>query len=149
MTDRYDFNISFTRDHNSRVTCPICRDQFTTGYVDVHDAHNTPICNLCAWENADGLASMLSLSEAAHNHGEGGLPSAIREALKRREADPEQLRKFLADVRETIYPGGQVTPLRELMSNEIQSALSGDNVGHLQAVKRMLDECNFADPVPF
>ena len=59
MTDQHDFAIRQHPDYHKNAECPMCRVKFMVHYLDIFQANDQPICELCAWEKAAARAGAL------------------------------------------------------------------------------------------
>ncbi len=131
------FYIRDSRGLGVDTKCPVCGDQcYPNDYV-VFDGNHLPLCNLCAWDKAPGLASLLSLAAACHQYHQGEPPAAVWEDLKQRESDPKRLKKELQKDYDSIGPNG---PLGEFLKKELKAALNGKDVEKLKRAKLLFEE---------
>ncbi len=85
------FYIRDSRGLGVETKCPVCGDQcYPNDYV-VFDGNHLPLCNLCAWDKAPGLASLIALGVASHYHSRGSTPDDVFESLEKRKSDPKRL----------------------------------------------------------
>ncbi|MFP6731147.1 MAG: hypothetical protein VCD50_13415 [Alphaproteobacteria bacterium] len=162
-TDEYYFTVRVSRDYRHEVTCPICGEGFQAQFLDVHDVHNDPICNLCSWEKAPNLAGLLAMSAAVEEYSVGykRVPRQILEKLMQRNNDPERLTKELTAALHSLgafdrddNDAPSQSPLASVVVNEINRALENGSVESMKFAKRLLDECpecpgQLTDDIPF
>ena len=137
---------------HSPATCPICGLEFSQPYLGVYQDDDRPICDLCAWEKAPGLANLLLLDEAAEGYTSRRLPAQVREALTQRQNDPARLKNELQGVLESLDLGG-MSLLKKLVAEQITAALKCEDVKTMQQAKRLHEECGkqlaIQDDLPF
>ena len=153
MTDQRCFAIRQHPDYHHKAACPICGLEFSVRYLDIYQADNQPICDLCAWEKAPDLAGLLHLAEAIEEYERGGLPGHVGEALTQRQNDPARLKKELQGVLDSLDEHGcdYPSPLVRLVVEQITAALDGEDVEAMQQAIRLHEECpdNLMSGIPF
>ena len=148
MISQGQFYIRDTRQCGVNIECPVCGDQCTPTEIAVFDGNNVPLCDLCAWDRAPELASLLILNAAARSHSAGGIPGDIWRALEKRKSDPERLQKELKEARDVLGRcNGSI--LSELVTHEIEAALKGDDVPTKQNALKAFREMDTGDEIPF
>ena len=134
MTNLHSFSIRVGVALPVTEKCPLCGDDFEMNGVDIYDGNDVPICTPCGWEKVPELASLLSLSVAAHYHSRGGMPDGVFYVLEKRQSDPKRLKKELQKDYDSIGPNG---PLGEFLKGQLKAALDGKDVEKLKSAKRL------------
>ena len=113
----------------------------------VHNDHDIPICELCAWENAATLASLLHLNESATYPLRGNPPAWVEEALEKRKNEPEQhalaLEYDLCWLDSYCISNHTMlgATLADLVHQEIMAALHSRDVETMKQARRLFKEC--------
>ncbi len=160
MTDQHDFAIRQHPDYHKNAECPMCRVKFMVHYLDIFQANDQPICELCAWEKAPALANLIHLAEVAGGYESGKLPTHIGEALKERQNDPVRLKKELQDALDSLDNHGHgapktspiwTSPLAKLVAEQITAALDSEDVDTMKQAIRLHEECpdKLTSGIPF
>ena len=137
MTNQDHFSICRPGSWTIDTECPICGDRFTPSDYMVFDGNDVPLCYMCGWDKAPGLANLLSLSYDLNRYYQAEPPADVYEALKRRESDPKRLKKELQKDHDSISSNG---PLAEFLKEQLKVALDGKNVEKLKKAKLLFEE---------
>ena len=90
MSNLHSFSIQQSERSHIDAECPVCGDSFTVFWLAVHNVNIEQISNLCAWENAPELASLIYLHFETYRHNRRGVPDDINKALKQRKSHPKR-----------------------------------------------------------
>ncbi len=114
-------------DKTGERECSICGDDLSPADYRVVGGNDAPLCDLCAWDKASGLANLLALNDELERFYRGIPPAAVQEAIKQRGSDPKRLQKELEEARDVLgRRNGSI--LAELVTHEIEAALKMDDV---------------------
>ncbi|MDK1022147.1 MAG: hypothetical protein QGD90_10975 [Candidatus Hydrogenedentes bacterium] len=151
MTNQYHLVTRTNPETGNDVTCKSCGDKIGGGVFwlevfnpearyDSYEPDYWPICSLCAAEEAPDLAKLVFLAEAAASYANGGVSTHISEAMKKRENDPEWLKKKLLASCNELARRGCHLPLVEFVEEEIARAIESGNVKTMQHAKRLFED---------
>ena len=147
MTSGTIYSIRETPHNKEERNCPLCVSRFRPGHMAVHNDHDIPICELCAWENAATLASLLHLNESATYPLRGNPPAWVEEALEKRKNDPEQHIDALESNRlwlESYYGSNHTmlgAMLADLLNQQTDAALHSGDVETMKQARLLFIEC--------
>ena len=153
MTNQDHFYIRRVQDVGTENKCPICKDSFTTKHLAVHDNCGQPICDLCAWEKAMTLASLLYLCDVAGAFYHGEYPPHIADGIEQRRNDPKRLKRELQEAHKSLQ-NNRTGPLAELVAGQVKAALDSRKVETMKQAQRLLSETQMQvgdldDEIPF
>ena len=151
MTDQYHLVARTHSEYGNNVTCRFCGDKIEASpfwlevldpqaRYDPYEPDRWQICKLCALEEAPDLAKLVFLAEAAASYANGGVSTHISEAMKKRENDPEWLKKKLLASCNELARRGCHLPLVEFVEEEIARAIESGNVKTMQHAKRLFED---------
>ena len=141
-------------DRTGDCECSVCGDDLSPADYRVFSGNGAPLCDLCAWNKASGLANILSVSDDLNRYYQGEPPATVQEAIEKRRNDPERLHKELEQARDVLgRRNGSI--LAELVTHEIEAALKRDDVdikrNALKAFREMdiNQHSDLDDEIPF
>ena len=137
MTTQEHFYVRDTRSLGVDPECPVCGDRLSLTNFAVFDGNNEPLCDLCAWERAPELASLVNLNAAAHYHNMGGVPDDVFRAMEKRRADTKRIKRKLQDA--LARPDGwEHNSLREVLKGQIKAALDSGKVETMRRAHQLV-----------